>query len=80
MGKYESLKILSPKHFRRLTGIKRETFENVKKRNNKQKYFYSGKKKRHTLKSQVVVDKKTHFELNAETESREDAEKQAISH
>ncbi len=25
----------------------------------KQKYFYSGKKKKHTLKSQVVVDKKS---------------------
>jgi len=25
----------------------------------KQKYFYSGKKKRHTLKSQLVVDKKS---------------------
>ena len=31
----------------------------VKNRNNKQKHFYSGKKKRHTLKSQIVVDKKT---------------------
>ena len=31
----------------------------IKSRNNKQKYFYSGKKKRHTLKSQVVVDKKS---------------------
>ena len=30
----------------------------VKNRNNKQKHFYSGKKKRHTLKSQIVVDKK----------------------
>ena len=29
----------------------------MKKRNNKQKHFYSGKKKRHTIKSQVVVDK-----------------------
>ena len=31
----------------------------IKNRNNKQKQFYSGKKKRHTLKRQVVVDKKT---------------------
>lgn len=31
----------------------------VKNRNNKQRHFYSGKKKRHTLKSQIVVDKKT---------------------
>lgn len=31
----------------------------IKNRNNKQKYFYSGKKKRHTLKTQVVVDKGT---------------------
>lgn len=31
----------------------------IKNRNNKQKQFYSGKKKRHTLKSQIVVDKKT---------------------
>ena len=31
----------------------------IKNRNNKQKYFYSGKKKRHTLKTQVVVDKKS---------------------
>jgi hypothetical protein len=31
----------------------------IKNRNNKQKHFYSGKKKRHTLKSQVVVDKKS---------------------
>jgi hypothetical protein len=30
----------------------------IKNRNNKQKYFYSGKKKKHTMKSQVVVDKK----------------------
>ena len=31
----------------------------IKNRNNKQKHYYSGKKKRHTLKSQVVVDKKS---------------------
>jgi hypothetical protein len=31
----------------------------IKNRNNKQKYFYSGKKKRHTLKTQLVVDKET---------------------
>jgi hypothetical protein len=31
----------------------------IKNRNNKQKHFYSGKKKRHTLKSQLVVDKKS---------------------
>ena len=31
----------------------------VKNRDNRQKHFYSGKKKRHTLKSQIVVDKKT---------------------
>ena len=31
----------------------------VKNRNNKQKHFYSGKKKRHTLKSQVIVDKRS---------------------
>lgn len=31
----------------------------IKNRNNKQKHFYSGKKKRHTLKSQIAVDKKT---------------------
>ncbi len=31
----------------------------IKNRNNRQKKFYSGKKKRHTLKSQIVVDKKT---------------------
>lgn len=31
----------------------------IKNRNNKQKCYYSGKKKRHTLKTQVVVDKKT---------------------
>ena len=31
----------------------------IKNRNNKQKRYYSGKKKRHTIKSQVVVDKKT---------------------
>lgn len=29
----------------------------IKNRNNKQKHFYSGKKKRQTLKSQVIVDK-----------------------
>lgn len=29
----------------------------IKHRNNKQKHYYSGKKKRHTLKSQIVVDK-----------------------
>ncbi len=31
----------------------------IKNRNHKQKNFYSGKKRRHTLKSQLVVDKKT---------------------
>lgn len=31
----------------------------IKNRNNKQKKFYSGKKKRHTLKTQIIVDKKT---------------------
>src|SRR5271170_5440845 len=31
----------------------------IKNRNNKQKYFYFGKKKRYTLKTQVVVDKKS---------------------
>ena len=31
----------------------------AKNRNNKQEYFYSGKKKRHTIKSQIIVDKKT---------------------
>ena len=31
----------------------------IKNRNNNQKRFYSGKKRRHTLKSQLVVDKKT---------------------
>ena len=31
----------------------------IKNRNNKQKHFYSGKKKRHTLKTQVVVDKRS---------------------
>ena len=31
----------------------------VKNRNNKQRQFYSGKKKRYTLKTQVIVDKKT---------------------
>jgi hypothetical protein len=31
----------------------------IRNRNNEQKHFYSGKKKRHTLKSQVVVDKKS---------------------
>jgi hypothetical protein len=30
----------------------------IKNRNNKQKHYYAEKKKRHTLKSQVVVDKK----------------------
>jgi len=30
MGKYDELKILTPKHFRRLTGVKRETFEKMK--------------------------------------------------
>lgn len=31
----------------------------IKNRKNKQKKYYSGKKKRHTLKSQVVADKKS---------------------
>jgi hypothetical protein len=31
----------------------------INKRNNKQKHFYSGKKKRHTIKTQVVVNKKS---------------------
>lgn len=113
--KYEQIRNLLDEPFRRLTGIKRQTFEKmvkileeddkkkkikggrknklsmenqllmaleyireyrtyfhierpkkrvrkkkrVQNRNNKQKHFYSGKKKRHTLKSQIVVDKKT---------------------
>lgn len=31
----------------------------LKNRNNKQKHYYSGKKKIHTLKTQIVVDKKS---------------------
>lgn len=31
----------------------------IRNRNNKQRHYYSGKKKRHTLKSQVVVDKRS---------------------
>jgi hypothetical protein len=31
----------------------------VRNRNNKQKRYYSGKKKRHTLKTQLIVDKKS---------------------
>ncbi len=31
----------------------------VRNRNNKQKHYYSGKKKKHTLKTQLVVDKKS---------------------
>jgi hypothetical protein len=31
----------------------------MKSRNNKKRQFYSGKKRRHTLKTQVVIDKKT---------------------
>lgn len=34
--------------------------QRVKNRNNKQKLYYSGIKKRHTLKSQIVVCKSTH--------------------
>jgi hypothetical protein len=33
--------------------------QRIKNRNNKQKLYYSGKKKRHTLKSQIVVCKST---------------------
>jgi len=33
--------------------------QRIKNRNNKQKQFYSGKKRRHTIKTQVLVDKKT---------------------
>jgi len=29
MGRYEKLKMLSSQHFRRLTGVKRETFEKM---------------------------------------------------
>ena len=36
--------------------IKHPNLQNTQKR---QKYWYSGKKKRHTLKTQVVIDKKT---------------------
>ena len=50
MQKYETIQKLSPTEFRRLTGVRKETFV-------QQKRYYSGKKKRHTLKSQVVVDK-----------------------
>lgn len=31
----------------------------IRNRNNKQRHYYSGKKKRHTIKTQVVVDKKS---------------------
>ena len=31
----------------------------IRNRNNKQRFYYSGKKKRHTLKCQLVVDKKS---------------------
>ena len=42
------------------SGLKKvKNRKRIKNRNNRQKKFYSGKKKRHTLKSQIVVDKKT---------------------
>jgi Helix-turn-helix of DDE superfamily endonuclease/Transposase DDE domain len=31
----------------------------IKNRNNKQRQFYSGKKRKHTLKTQVAIDKKS---------------------
>ena len=46
--KYENAKNLSDREFRRNVGIKRETLK-----------YYSGKKRRHTLKTQIVADKKT---------------------
>lgn len=42
-----------------LKTIRVKNKKRIKNRNNKQKSFYSGKKRRHTLKSQLVVDKKT---------------------
>lgn len=43
----------------RLSGQKKvRNKKRIKHRNNRQKHYYSGKKKRHTLKSQIVVDKK----------------------
>jgi hypothetical protein len=64
--KYDQIKEFSDEEFRRLTGVKRSTDQKkrirqgkrIKNRNNGQKHFYSGKKKKHTLKSQVAVDKK----------------------
>ena len=33
--------------------------QRIRNRNNRQNHYYSGKKKRHTLKTQIVVDKKS---------------------
>ena len=35
----------------------------IKNRNNKQRRFYARKKRRHALKSQIVIDKKTKQDL-----------------
>ena len=44
----------------RLNGQKKvRNKKRIRHRNNRQRHYYSGKKKRHTLKSQIVVDKKS---------------------
>ncbi|MEH2116915.1 MAG: hypothetical protein V7K46_01655 [Nostoc sp.] len=58
---YEQVKNLKPEDFKRLCGVRPETFNQMLEIVRspslaKQKKFYSGKKKQHTLKSQVVVD------------------------
>lgn len=58
MGKYESFKTLSKEHFRRLTGVKRETFEKMigaleKARNSR--YRKAGRRGRLSIQDKLLM-------------------------
>lgn len=60
--KYEQIKELEAEKFRRLTGVRKDTFYkmvDILREVEIQKKARGGRKKRHTLKTQVVVNKKT---------------------
>lgn len=58
MGKYKSIKMLPPRYFRRLTGVKRETFEKIvevleKARNHR--YRKAGRKGKLSIEDKLLM-------------------------
>ena len=82
MGKYESLKTLAPRHFRRLTGVKPETFEKMTgalEKARKNRYRKAGRKGGLSIEDKLLMaleylrEYRTYFHLGKSYELSESA-------